>query len=241
MRILLFILVTLFITSVYGQTKKVVTIPTYKNYKNEIDSTLWFKWKHNLAKQINLKDLQASKDTFHFRFWTDIQAIDIWTVDHSLYFGLVTNYAQRYNDKLLRKGIYKIDKVYSNQILLDSSKARQLFNIICKLSIVTIPSDNNIKGWLDGFDGEEFIIETSTPKQYDFKTYWTPKIFIDTLKEAKQIQKLVDYLYTDFKIYNYYQKLRFPEGSYQRNGNQGIEIKAINQNTFGSNKITDLL
>jgi len=232
---------TFFISSVYGQTEKAVTIPTYKNYKNEIDTSLWFKWKNDLAKQINLKNLQASTDTFHFRFWTDIQAIDIWTIDHSLYFGMVTNYAQRYDDKLLRKGIYKIGKVYSNQITLDSSKARRLFNTIDKLSIVAIPTDDKINGWRQGFDGEEFLIETSTPTQYDFKTYWTPRIFADTLKEAKQIQTLVDYFYTDLKIYNYYQKLKLPEGSYQRNGIQGIEIKTPNQYIPGATKVTDLL
>jgi hypothetical protein len=231
----------LFVSSVYAQTEKSVTIPTYKNYKNEIDTSLWFKWKHDLAKQINLKDLQTSTDTFHFRFWTDVQAIDIWNIDHNLYFGTVTNYAQRYDDKLLRKGIYKIGKVYSNQVTLDSSKARLLFNTIDKLSIVAIPTDDKINGWRQGFDGEEFLIETSTPTHYDFKTYWTPRIFADTLKEAKQIQTLVDYFYTDLKIYNYYQKLKLPEGSYQRNGIQGIEIKTPNQYIPGTTKVTDLL
>ncbi|MBN8675305.1 MAG: hypothetical protein J0L56_14330 [Chitinophagales bacterium] len=231
----------LFSSAVCGQAEKVINIPTYKNYKNEIDTTLWFKWKYDLAKQINLKNLQTSTDTFHFRFWTDIQTVDIWTIDHNSYFGLVTNYAQRYDDKLLRKGIFKIGKIYSNQMTLDSTKARQLFNTINKLSIVGIPTDDKINGWHQGFDGEEFLIETSTPTQYDFKTYWTPRIFADTLKEAKQIQTFVDYLYSDFKIYNYYQKLKLPKGSYQRNGVQGIEIKAPNQKSNGAKKITDLL
>jgi hypothetical protein len=191
MRAFITIVMTFFICFVYGQTEKIMNIPTYKNYKNEVDTTLWFKWKHDLAKQINLKDLQTSTDTFHFRFWTDIQAIELWTFDHSSYFSVVTNYAQRYDDKLLRKGVYKVGKVYSNQVFLDSSRAKLLFNIIDKLSIVAIPTDDKIKGWQQGFDGEEFLIETSTPNQYDFKTYWTPRIFADTLKEAKQIQTFV--------------------------------------------------
>jgi hypothetical protein len=240
MRPYFFIVITFFIGSVYGQTTKVITIPTFTNYKNEVDTTLWFKWKHELAKQINLKDLQTSTDTFHFRFWTDIQAVDIWTTDHNSYFGMVTNYAQRYDDNLLRKGVYKIGKVYSNQVALESSKARRLFNIIGKLSVVSIPADDKITGWRQGFDGEEFLIEISTVKQYDFKTYWTPKIFADTLKEAKQIQTLVDYLYTDLEIYTYYQKLKLPEGSYQRNGAKGIEIKPSFKNTSGATKITGL-
>lgn len=241
MRVINFIVIMLFSNAVYGQAEKIINIPTYKNYKNEIDTTLWFKWTYELAKQINLKDLQTSTDTFHFRFWTDIQVVDIWTIDHNSYFGLVTNYAQRYDDKLLRKGIFKIGKIYSYQMTLDSTKARQLFNTINKLSIVGIPADDKINGWHQGFDGEEFLIETSTPTQYDFKTYWTPRIFADTLKEAKQIQTFIDYLYSDFKIYNYYQKLKLPKGSYQRNGVQGIEIKATNQKSNGAKKITDLL
>ncbi len=98
-----------------------------------------------------------------------------------MYFGLITNYAQQYDNKLLSKGIYTIGKVYSNQFIIDSSKARRLFIIIEKLSLVAIPNDDKIKGWQQGFDGEEFLMETSTPKQYNFKTYWTPRIFADTL------------------------------------------------------------
>ena len=241
MRAYISIVMTIFITSVFGQTSKVISIPTYKNYKNEIDTTLWFKWKYALTKQINLKDLQTIADTFHFRLWTDIQAIDIWTLDHKIYFATVTNYAQRYANKLLRMGVYQIDKVYSNQINLDSSKARQLFVFIENLSIVSIPTDDKINGWRQGFDGEEFIIEISTPSQYDFKTYWTPRAFADTLKEAKKIQALVDYFYKSFKLYDYYQKLKLPEGSYQRNGIQGIQINTTNQDNFGARTITDLL
>ena len=241
MRAFISIVMTFFIFSVYGQTGKVVTIPTYKNYKNEVDTTLWFKWKYDLAKQINLKNLQTSTDNFHFRFWTDIQALDLWTIDHNLYFGTVTNYAQRYDDKLLQKGIYKVDKIYSNQITIDSSKARLIFNVIDRNSIVNIPTDDKINGWRQGFDGEEFLIETSSQKQYDFKTYWSPRMFADTLKQAKQIQTLVDYLFTDFKIYDYYQKLKLPEGNYKRNGIQGIQIKSTKQETFGARTITDLL
>jgi hypothetical protein len=238
MRPFIFIVPILFFTSVYGQTEKLVNIPTSTNYRNETDTTLWFKWKQALAKQINLKELQASKDTFHFRLWTDIQAIDIWTVDHNSYLGMVTNYAQRYDQKLFRKGIYKIDKVFSNQITLDSSKARQIFNLIDTLAIVDIPTDERINGWRQGFDGEEFIIEASTSTQYMFKTYWAPRIFADTLKEAKQIQTLVDGLYKNFKISSYYEKLNLPQGNYQRNGIQGIQIGSSSENG-SKNSITD--
>lgn len=232
---------TLFVLSAFGQTGKVICIPTFKLYENKLDTTLWFKWKYELTKQINLQALQTSTDTFHFRFWTDIQAIDIWTVDNKTYFGTVTNYAQRYDSKLLRKGVYQIDRVFTNQINFDTSKARKLFTLIDTLSIVSIPSDDKISGWQQGVDGEEFLIEVSTPTHYNFKTYWTPRIFADSLSEARRIQTFVDFLYKDFKLYGYYQKLKLPEGSYRRNGIQGIQIKATNQKVIGARTITDLL
>ena len=240
-KILSIMLVFVFAAHSYGQTEKRISIPTDTNYKNEVDTTLWYKWKHELIMHIGLKDLQTSTDTFHFRFWTDVQALDLWTNDHKSYFAIVTNYAERYDDKLLRKNVYKIGKVYSNQVVLDSSKAREIFNMIDKLSILTIASDDKITGWGQGFDGVEFLIENFSSKQYEFKTYWTPRMFADSLREAKQIQTFVDYLNNDFKIYEYYQKLALPEGSYKRNGIQGIRIRTTNHIIPGGTKVTDLL
>ena len=239
MRAFIFIITIFFINSVYGQTEKSVDIPTVRNYKNEVDTSLWCKSKSDLAKQINLRDLKISNDAFHFRLWTDIQTIDIWTVDHIIYFGTVTNYAQRYDQKLISKGVYKIDKVFSNQIILDTAKARQIFILIDTLSIIAIPTDDKIKGWQSGLDGEEFIIENSTTTQYYFKTYWTPRVFADTLIEAKKIQTLVDRLQKDFKIGDYYDKLKLPQGKYQRNGIRGIYIGSSSENIEQRNSITD--
>jgi len=215
---------TFFVYSVYGQTLKIISIPTFTNYKNEVDTILWFKWKSKLAEQVNLKDLKLASDTFNLRLWTDIQAIDIWTTNHNFYSATITNYAQRYDETLFRNGVYTIDKVFSNQIVLDTSKARQIFTLIDTLAIASIPTDDKIKGWQQGFDGEEFIVEVSTPTQYNFKTYWTPSVFLDTLIEAKRIQTLVERLYKDFKIGSYYNKLEIPQGNYKRNGIMGISI-----------------
>ena len=240
MRALLLIALTPFCFSAYGQTEKHVSIPIHKNQKNELDTSLWYKWKYELARQIDLTDLQTSAHTFHFRFWIDVQAIDLWTTDHCSYFGLITNYAQRYDDKLLRKGIYKIGKVYSNQITLDTAKAKKLFNMIRHLSIVDLPSDHDIEGWGSGFDGEEYLIEVSTTSEYQFKTYWTPRIFTDSLKEARQIQEFIDFLNDVLKIKEYY-KLKLPKGTYRRDGIQGVHIRMHSEWVPGATKVTDLL
>ncbi|MEO7119480.1 MAG: hypothetical protein ABIY62_00200 [Ginsengibacter sp.] len=238
MRTLTSIILLLFASTVFGQSK-IINIPTYKNYQNQVDTTLWFKWKSALAEKLELPNLQTSKDTFHFRFWTDIQVLDIWTFDNSTFFGLVTNYAQRYDPKLLKKGTHQVDTVFSNNIQLDSSIAKNIFQLLEKLNIVNIPSDDKIKGWQQGLDGTEYIIETSNKSQYDFKTYWTPSIFAKTTIEAKQIQTLVDKFYNDFKLYSYYEKLKLPKGMYKRDGVQGIKIRNLQDKNENKYSITD--
>lgn len=241
MKTVLSILFIFFIAPAYSQLGKTIDIPTYPNYSNKPDTSLWYKSKCDLENRINLKDLLYYTDTFHFRFWTDNQAIDIWTSNYTRYFGMVTNFAQRYDDKLLRKGVYKIGKVYSNQVMLDSTKVKQVIDKLNELSIVAVPSDNKIAGWASGLDGVEFLIETSTPNEYIFKTYWSPKVFADTLKEARQIQAFVDFLQNDFKMYMYYEKLKLPAGSYQSNGMRSIRIRTKNEFVPGATKVTDLL
>ena len=240
MRTLTSIICLIFASTVFGQTK-IINIPTYTNYQNQVDTTLWFKWKFALAEKLELLNLQTSRDTFHFRFWTDIQALDIWTIDGSSYFGTVTNYAQRYDRKLYKKGIYQVDKVFSNKINLDSSKARQIYVLLDSLKIASIPTDDKIKGWQQGLDGTEYIIETSDKTHYDFKTYWTPSVFADKLIEAKQIKTFVDKLFGEFKIGSYYATLKLPEGNYKRDGIQGVKIRSSNDTYRNKNSITDWL
>lgn len=208
-----------------GQTKKIISIPTYKSVNNRIDTTLWYKWKNELAKKINLKNLIVSDDSIHYRFWTDFQAIDLWTNDGKSYFGLITNYAQKYNDKLYEKNIEKIDTIFSNQIKLDNSKASDIFYLINIAGIASIPTCEEIKGWGEGLDGYEFIIERATKNQYDFKTYFSPASFIDSLDEAKKIQMVFDKFYKEYKFYDYFKNLKLPKGRYKRNGITGIKIE----------------
>jgi len=63
--------------NVYGQSKH-ISIPQYKNG----DTTLWFKWQNERDDKLKLPHLISATDNFHFRFWTNGQAVDIWTNDN---------------------------------------------------------------------------------------------------------------------------------------------------------------
>jgi hypothetical protein len=213
------ILFCLCVTGAGAQIHKALDIPTFiNNYEKKTDTTLWYAWKQELAVKLKLPDLKTSPDSFHFRFWTDVQALDVWTADHITYQAMITNYARRFNAKKMKKGIQEVDSLFQKKVKLDTATARRIFNLLQKLSIIEIPSDDKIKGWDAGLDGVEYLIETSTPTKYAFKTYWTPRIFADSIPEAKRIQLLIGHLNNDFRLGNYYNRLKLPPGAYQRDG-----------------------
>jgi hypothetical protein len=218
-----------------GQLRALTTLtaPTW------LEANPYFKEKQSLAQKLSLVNLQTSGDTFHFRFWTEEQALDIWTTNHKSYAGQVTNYAQRYSSKLLRQGQYQVDTVFSNRIALDSSQARQIFQALQILAIAAIPSDDAIPGWNQGLDGTEYLIELTQKGQYSFKTYWTPYLFAASLPEAKKIQTLVDTLYQEYNLASYYQSLPTTSGSYKRNGIPGIQIRTVEEKKTFKHSIWD--
>ena len=225
----------------FGQISKKIEIPVYQNLNNKNDTSLWFKNYFKLGQEIKLPNLLQTNDTFYFRFWTHNQAIDIWTIDKVKIFGMVTNFAERYDAKLLKKGQYKIDKVFYNTKKLDSLSARNIYKAIENLNLINIPSDEKIKGWSAGLDGVEYLIETSTKTYYSFKTYWTPSVFSDTLSEAKRIQKFVDYLFKDLNLWNFGKRLKLSKGTFKTNGIPGVQIKMTNKDNSGARTITDIL
>lgn len=224
----------------YGQNSKAISIPTYKNYKAETDTSLYFTSDRAIARKILLPDLQKSTATFRFRLWSGRQALDIWTLDSRRYFGAVTSYAQHYNTKLFQKGLRQVDTVIFKRVDLPTVEARRIFQLIDSLAITSIPSDNQIAGWGDGFDGTEYRIETASPDSYAYKTYWTPRIFADTLWEARQIQTLTDKLYANFKLADYARQLKLLPGQYQHDGVEGVQISSFIPDEGPKHKISIL-
>jgi hypothetical protein len=181
------ILVIFFLSvNTYGQNEKTMNIPCKANG----DTTYWFKWQKERATILMLPNIVSSTDNFHFRFWANGQTVDIWTQDYITFFGILTNYADTYEPYNSKKREIKPSTNFSNQVILDTSLARQSYLLI--QSIHSIPSEDSIKGWANGCDGITYKFEISTPYYYSFKTYWTPKSQDTNLLEAKQIQKFVD-------------------------------------------------
>ena len=172
----------LFFSSVLGQTKDLYNVLSVTG-----DTTFWFKYQQTVIKELSLSNLHTTTNSFYFRLWKANQVIDIWYNINGFYEGEITSWTSEYvpNDEK------KTDRTLINKITINADTVNHLVELIKSSTILNLPTDNLIKGWKQGFDGITYIVEFSTPKQYSFKTYWTPAIQ-DTLNEAKIVQSFVD-------------------------------------------------
>ena len=169
-------------TFVFGQNRE-LHIKTYQDG----DTSLWYKWRTGLCAQIELDSIQKSKNNWHFRLWTNKQAIDIWEDSNGQAFGKITSWTKEYtpDDEKPTNRIF-----YENK-LLGPDKVDKLIFLIDSTQIKNVPDEDSIENWGQGFDGITYIFETAGIKDYFFKTYWTPTAQ-DSLKEAIVVQNFVD-------------------------------------------------
>lgn len=167
---------------VLGQNRE-IHIKTYEDG----DTSLWYKWRIELCDQIKLDSVQNSENNWHFRLWTNKQAIDIWEDVDGRTFSKLTSWSKEHTpyDEV------PTNRIFYENILLDSAKTNKLIKLIDSTHIKNIPDEDSIESWEQGFDGITYIIETADSNEYFFKTYWTPTAQ-GSLKEAIVVQDFVD-------------------------------------------------
>ena len=198
-----------------GQEKSFY-VPTYKDG----DTTLWFKLQQEKFEKAGLSDLTKSTDALHFRFSSEIQAVDIWTTDFLTFSGTQTNFTTSYNPNGHKR---KKEIFFSKANLIDTATAMKVYNLFIEKSIFEIAPQDSIKDWSSGKDGVTYFIEYTTSNIYSFKDYWSPETFKNKITAAKNIyeiaQKLEELLNLEQSFGHFINSL--PSGTY-RGG--GIEI-----------------
>jgi hypothetical protein len=168
------------------------------------DTSFWRKFEYAKNPKLHLPDLILSTEKYHFRYWTDKQVVDIWTLDGLTFNGLITSYTNSYIEHSPEKKSQKASKTFYKQVYLDTSTAKKAYQLI--RHIETIPTDKSVKGWVQGFDGDEYIFETSTPSTYCFRQYWTPSVQDSSLMEARDIQNFLIEMDSTLKLHDQYKK-----------------------------------
>jgi len=151
-------------------------------FSYDSDTAFWYRYKNDYATQFKLGFIENDTTDYSFRFWSFGLVIKVAGRTNQN-FGEIIRFVEAYPNKKKKKVFTKHYPITSLQIL-------QIRHLIDSLQIEALPSDKNIKGWQQGFDGVEYFTEFRKNGQYTFKNYWTPTAQ-DTLKEAIQFQSFV--------------------------------------------------
>lgn len=172
--------------SAFGQDKP-RNIPTYKDGS----FTLWYTWSQKEAQKMGLSNLTENKDSLHYRLWMNyVIAVDIYITDDAKLSGHIG-----FSTTGISKSKKQNPKEYNYNLLeaINDTAALQIYNYIQNHKVADIPPQDSISGWWQGNDGDEYLIEVSTPTLYQLKDYWTPGAF-PAIKEAVQVDSLFKYL-----------------------------------------------
>lgn len=135
------------------------------------DTTFWLPLKQIDRARIGLPDLMISHDSIHIRYWMENTAVDIWTKDRNKWTGIVSHHTV----VMKSEGVdIKAGKYYSKRENLAPEEAKKSYELFRQSGVLEFPSDGQIRGWQEGDDGAEYLLELSTPGNFSFKAYWTP-------------------------------------------------------------------
>lgn len=156
----------------------------------QISAAGWYPRIKELTGVFNLKNLTTSAEPFHFRFWTEIQVVDIWSTNNKTFQGKLIYYASESGEG--RAVQDTIERIHSHIAPIDTGTARMIYQYVTQQQLFTIPMQGCFTDWIYPCDGTIYFIEYATPVLYSFKDYYLPEIQI--FKEAKVIVNVLRYL-----------------------------------------------
>jgi hypothetical protein len=145
-----------------------------KRLDPQSDTAFWCKLKTEVAARIGLADLTTSTDSLHFRYWMENQAVEVWTNDFVHFDGIISNHTEKVESNTKTGLPAKKPKFYTDKTKLSATEARNVIDLFDQMHVFQFSSDKQVKGWEEGLDGEEFLLEYATGSTYSFKSYWTP-------------------------------------------------------------------
>lgn len=146
-------------------------------------TSYWYDAVKRDEQRIGLSHVENSPYSFHFRASvTGGQILEIWQQDNE-FRGNVTVWVKD-ADEALRL----FPRFYSQKYELGAGQATAIGKLVKESGIIQLPSEESIKGWQQGLDGEEIIVQYSDDKAYFFKHYWTPSSQ-QGLAEAQLVQQ----------------------------------------------------
>jgi hypothetical protein len=190
-------------------------------FSPDSDTAFWYAYKNSYVKDFKLGLIEPDTAKYVFRFWSNGLIIKL-TKSNNNYSGEIIRFVEQYPAKS-KKNIF----VKKNIILPEV--ADKALEPIDSLKINELPSDKNIKGWQQGFDGITYFIEYKVDSRYSFKNYWTPSSQ-DSLAEAQLLLTFISSLESLLDLKNsskvFQNEIPFDSWTYPGNSNAVLRVKS---------------
>ena len=169
------------LTSILLFTSSLVFGQLSKQFKtnSERDTSFWTVWHHDLCNEIGLEPLYESSHQLHFRLWMGRRILEFWESEDTIHAQVVY-----WAEERVPGDEPPTDRYYSGKQQLKAELAKELYALVDSFGIASMPDQNEIDGWQSGLDGITYMVETVEKDAFIFKTYWTPSMQDESVKEA---------------------------------------------------------
>ena len=196
------IIIFIAINFTYGQERTLT---------QDSDTTFWYDWKSGIVEELGLTQIDQSEHDFEFRFWAGNRVIRLWNENRTMRSEVIF-FIREYDDKKeMPEG-----RLYQSGLLLNDRTTAEIHDLLLDFDILKFPTDEQIDGWRQGFDGVTYIIEVAEQRTFSFKSYWTPnsypnikearyiKYFVNQISEIRQIDQSFDKYMAKLPFQSYY-------------------------------------
>ncbi len=206
------IIVILFFASCKGQTysnSPLEFVDTTKPFKKEIptyqngDVDIFYESAKTKQKQLGLDSIENGVDNLQVRVWYDVAPVidrklvvitnkdTSWTATIYIYDLQIESDWDGQTETILLK---KIKQVIPKSGWLSFSKK------LLDLKILTLPNQDDVKGYDCGLDGSSYNIEIATKNQYRFYGYWEPQQYQYKFWQAKNMADILKLFETELGV-----------------------------------------
>lgn len=184
------------------------------------DTLYYYKYEKPIIKKLKL--IQPEEKKNFFRFSSDKYYLEL-SGDSNKYVMYVD---EVWKDK-------KTGQIFIKEFDLTEEQVNEIKNLITSSKVNKIPSDNQIKNWIWGFDGITYKFELKDGDTYSYKHYWTP-----TSQQKFIESNTINYFIIKIdEIINYQEnKKKFtkeiPYFNWTKDGVSWIAIKLLNKENY---------
>lgn len=178
-------LLTLIIFTAHGQERKLTA---------DSDTIYWQNYYGAIFKQAGVTPIKSTDNESTFRFWDGKKLIEIRDSKDSVT-ATITFFVKEYVEKTNKERKdkkRKEDRLYFRSWRLAAETTTKLKNSIQINRVNEIPTYRQIIGWDSGHDGRTFIVEYANKEMVSYKSYWSPDIYKNKLKEAMQLTSFIE-------------------------------------------------